>query len=182
MTQSKRLDLLIEVLADMKEAGHKVKLLLVGKMLPGCQVLRWIEDHGMDGDVMVTGYVDTRTFNEYLGVPDLFAALRYPSAGETSASVIKMMGSGKPVLLSDYYAFSEFPDDCCMKVKPGDGEREEMKRRLTWAMRNRDEMKRMGENAREYVLSCHDIRNSANGTAQGLSPLNPRPHPGGHKG
>jgi glycosyltransferase involved in cell wall biosynthesis len=161
MTQSKRLDLLIEVLADMKEAGHKVKLLLVGKMLPGCQVLRWIEDHGMDGDVMVTGYVDTRTFNEYLGVPDLFAALRYPSAGETSASVIKMMGSGKPVLLSDYYAFSEFPDDCCMKVKPGDGEREEMKRRLTWAMRNRDEMKRMGENAREYVLSCHDIRNSA---------------------
>ena len=161
MTSSKRINVLLEALASVREAGHNIKLLLVGKMLPGCQVLQSIEECGLDEEVLVTGYVDTRTFTEYLAVPDIFVALRYPSAGETSASVIKMMGTGKPVLLSDHYAFSEFPDDCCMKVTPGDNEKEELERLLVWSKENPEKVRQVGENARAYVTTHHDIQNSA---------------------
>ena len=161
MTSSKRIDVLLEALTSVRDAGYNVKLLLVGKMLPGCKVLQWIEECGLDEEVLVTGYVDTRTFLEYLNVPDIFVALRYPSAGETSASVIKMMGTGKPVVLSDHYAFSEFPDDCCMKIAPGHNEKEELERLLVWSLENPDEVHRIGEKARRYVTTYHDIQNSA---------------------
>ena len=47
--------------------------------------------------------------------------LRYPSAGETSGTLIRALEAGKPVAVSDYAQFAEFPDDCVVKI-PFDGE------------------------------------------------------------
>ncbi len=161
MTSNKRLDSLLRVIAGLRREGHNVKLLLVGKILPGCEAPRWIEELGLDDSVLVTGFVDNRTFREYLNIPDIFVALRHPSAGETSGSVIRMMGSGTPVIVSDHYAFSEFPDDCCGKVVTGDGEEEELKRMLTYYIDNPDERRELGARSRRYILTHHDIQNSA---------------------
>lgn len=161
ITASKRIEVLLGVLAWMKAEGYPVKLLLVGKLLPGCDALRNIEELGLEDEVIVTGFVDPRTFREYLNVPDVFVALRHPSAGETSGSVIKMMGTGKPVVLSDNYAFSELPDGCCAKITPGEGEAEELKEKLVFFCENPGELLAMGDNARRYVMTHHDIQNSA---------------------
>jgi glycosyltransferase involved in cell wall biosynthesis len=161
MTSSKRIDCLLRVLARIKGRGHKVKLLLVGKIMPGCEAARWIEELGLDEDVVFTGFVDTRTFREYLNVPDIFVALRHPSAGETSGSVVKMMGAGRPVMVSDQYAFREFPDDCCVKITTGEREEEELEERLIHYIENPEERLRMGELSRQYILLNHDIQRSA---------------------
>ncbi|MBN2169479.1 MAG: glycosyltransferase family 4 protein [Actinobacteria bacterium] len=161
ITASKRIDVLLEAVARLKKDGHRVKLLLVGKRFAGCEPLRWIEELGLQEEVIVTGFVDTRTFREYLTIPDVFVALRYPSAGETSGSVIKTMGAGKPVILSDSYAFSEFPDDCCLKITPGGDEAEKLYERLAYLIDNRDERLEIGNNARRYIQTHHDIQNSA---------------------
>jgi glycosyltransferase involved in cell wall biosynthesis len=108
-----------------------------------------------------TGFVDTRTFREYLNVPDIFVALRHPSAGETSGSVVKMMGAGRPVMVSDQYAFREFPDDCCVKITTGEREEEELEERLIHYIENPEERLRMGELSRQYILLNHDIQRSA---------------------
>lgn len=161
ITDSKKIDVLLRALAWMRDNGYSVKLLLVGKLLPGCEVLRWIEELGLEDRVIVTGFVDTRTFREYLNAPDAFVALRNPSAGETSGSVIKMMGTGMPIFLSDHYAFSEFPDDCCKKITPGETEEEELKKGLVAFAEDPDMALSVGENAKEYVLAHHDIHDSA---------------------
>jgi glycosyltransferase involved in cell wall biosynthesis len=161
MTSSKRIDSLLRVIAGLRAEGYNVKLLLVGKILPGCEAPRWIEDLGLDDAVLVTGFVDTRTFCEYLNIPDMFVALRHPSAGETSASVIKMMGSGRPVIVSDHYALSEFPDDCCIKVTTGEGEEEHLRSKLAYYIENSVERRALGARSRQYILTHHDIQNSA---------------------
>lgn len=161
ITDNKRTDVLLHALAGLKEQGLRARLLMVGKALPGCEVLRHVEELGLTEEVIVTGFVDTRTFREYLNVPDVFVALRYPSAGETSGSVIKMMGTGKPVILSDHYAFSEFPDDCCVKITPGPGELQALEHRLKKFMEDPGEMQALGRNARKHVAVNHDIQNSA---------------------
>ena len=48
--------------------------------------------------------------------------LRYPSAGETSGTLIRAFEAGKPVAVSDYAQFAEFPDDCVVKIPFGDRE------------------------------------------------------------
>jgi glycosyltransferase involved in cell wall biosynthesis len=161
MTASKRIDVLLRAIAWIKGQGYNIKLLLVGKMLPGCEAPRWIEELGLEENVLVTGFVDTRTFREYLNLPDIFVALRHPSAGETSGSVIKMMGTGNPVMVSDQFAFSEFPDDCCIKVTPGDAEEEELREKLFYYMENPDERLALGARSRHHILTRHDIQNSA---------------------
>ena len=160
MTAHKRIDALLRVVARLRGLGYRIKVLLVGKILPDCEAPRWIEELGLDDAVVVTGFVDVRTFREYLNVPDAFVALRHPSAGETSASVIKMMGAGKPVLVSDHYAFREFPGDACVKI-PVDNEEEHLAERLVYLMENRDERLALGQRSRSYILSNHDIQKSA---------------------
>jgi glycosyltransferase involved in cell wall biosynthesis len=166
ITSSKRIDVLLHVLASMKKLGYPVKLLLVGKLLPGCEVERWIEELGLGEQVIVTGFVDTRTFREYLNIPDIFVALRYPSAGETSGSVIKMMGAGRPVILSDHYAFSEFPDDCCVKISTDGTEAEELLEKLAYYADNPDERLALAERSRDYILAHHDIQDAAKSYVQ----------------
>lgn len=161
ITASKRIDAVLNVLASLKAEGYPVKLLLVGKLLPGCEALRSIEELGLGQDVIVTGFVDTRTFREYLTVPDAFIALRHPSAGETSGSVIKMMGTGKPIILSDHHAFSEMPDNCCLKVSTGEYEEQELREKLLILVDDPDLCSRIGENARRNVMVNNDIQSSA---------------------
>lgn len=161
MTASKRIDVLLRTLARIKAAGHPAKLLLVGKMLPSCEAPRWIEDLNLEEDVVQTGYVDTHTFREYMNIPDIVVALRYPSAGETSGSVIKTMGAGKPVVLTDHFAFSEFPDDCCIKVSAGESEEDELAGKITWYIEHPEERMSLGERSRRYILAHHDIQDSA---------------------
>ena len=53
---------------------------------------------------------------------DRLVNLRYPSAGETSGTLIRAFEAGKPVAVSDYAQFAEFPDDCVVKIPFGDRE------------------------------------------------------------
>ncbi|CAG0956681.1 D-inositol 3-phosphate glycosyltransferase [Anaerolineae bacterium] len=47
---------------------------------------------------------------------DVGINLRYPTAGETSASLSTFLGMGKPTLVSAVSSFLEYPDSCCPKV------------------------------------------------------------------
>lgn len=161
MTSSKRIDVLLGLVARIKDAGFRVKLLLVGELMSGCNALQLIEDNGLEGEVLATGFVDVPTFWEYLRVPDACVALRYPSAGETSGSVVKMMGCGCTVALSDYQAFSEFPDDCCVKIPTGEDEADELADKLVFLIENPDECKAIGGRARKHIYQKHNITASA---------------------
>lgn len=166
MTSSKRIHVILEAVSRMKDAGYPVKLLLVGEQMAGCDAQSISEGLDLEEDVVFTGFVDTLTFWEYIKVPDVCVALRFPSAGETSGSVIKMMGSGRVVALSDHQAFSEFPDDCCVKIPVGDGETEELTRRLVSLMEDPRERARVGARARRHIESRHDINASARSYAE----------------
>ena len=52
--------------------------------------------------------------------------LRYPPAGETSGIGIRLMGIGKPVLLTEGLECSRFPEDACVRIAAGAAERESL--------------------------------------------------------
>lgn len=53
---------------------------------------------------------------------DVGLNLRFPTSGETSATLCGLLGMGKPVVISDCGAFSELPDDCVIKIGVDDQE------------------------------------------------------------
>jgi glycosyltransferase involved in cell wall biosynthesis len=109
LTSAKRAEVVLEAFHRVHDP--KLKLLIVGEPAPNIDVA------ALRGDrIVTTGYVADEDFPSYYAAADRFVNLRYPSAGETSGTLIRAFDAGKPVAVSDYAQFAELPDDCVFKV------------------------------------------------------------------
>lgn len=118
LTSAKRAEVVLETFRAANDP--KLKLLIVGEPAPNIDVAS-LEGEG----IVLTGYVADEDFPGYYVAADRFVNLRYPSAGETSGTLIRAFDAGKPVAVSDYAQFAELPDDVVFKV-PFDRERERL--------------------------------------------------------
>ena len=117
LTSAKRAEVVLEAFRIAREREPRLALLIVGEPAPNID-LNTLQREG----IVTTGYVADDDFPAYYAVADRFVNLRYPSAGETSGTLIRALDAGKPVAVSDYAQFAELPDDCVVKIPLGDGE------------------------------------------------------------
>ena len=115
LTSAKRADVVLEAFAKARQR-RRLRLLVVGEPAPDIDVAAFARD-----GVTFTGFVPDEEFPTYFAAVDCLVNLRYPSAGETSGTLIRALAAGKPVAVSDYAQFAELPDDCVVKI-PFDGE------------------------------------------------------------
>lgn len=67
--------------------------------------------------VIKTGFTELSEFNSFICHADLIVNLRYPSLGETSAAMLRILQLGKPCITNNGGWFSEIPDDVVRKVE-----------------------------------------------------------------
>lgn len=121
VTSAKRAEVVLESFRAARRQNPDLALLIVGEASPN------IDPHSLAGDgIVVTGYVPDEEFSSYYAVADRFVNLRYPTAGETSGTLIRAFDAGKPVAVSNYAQFAEFPDSCAFKVPLGGDEVEKL--------------------------------------------------------
>ncbi len=122
VTETKRpyatLDAFKKLLAERPDAF----LLFVGSVMVPTNVDfdAEIKKRGLEGRVKITGYVDVPTFNEYLLLSDVCVTLRFPSQGETSGALLRMLVHGKPSIVTAIGSFDDFPDDTVHKLPTPD--------------------------------------------------------------
>jgi len=129
-------------------------LLLVGKDL--MDVGNLIATLGLAQSVILTGFVPSADVIKFLAIADFCVNLRYPTAGETGASVLRIMAAKKSVIVSDVGWFSEIPDDCCLKVSVDSDEEDLLLAYMGALAANAGMCKVIGENARRWVECAHD--------------------------
>jgi hypothetical protein len=127
-----------------------------------------VRDMGLDGLVRITGPVSLEAFCGLIDATDICLQLRYPSAGEMSAALLRTLGKGKPVLVSNYEQFAEIPDDCCLKVDLGPAEVPMIEAYLHLLARDEGLRRRIGENARRYVQRHNTIEQTVQGYLEAL--------------
>jgi len=121
LTSAKRAEVVLEAFRIARAKDPRLALLIVGEPAPNVDV------EALRGDgIVMTGYVADDDFPRYYAIADRFVNLRYPSAGETSGTLIRALDAGKPVAVSDYAQFAELPDDVVFKVPLGAGEVERL--------------------------------------------------------
>jgi hypothetical protein len=81
--------------------------------------------------------------------------------GESSGSLIRMMGYGKPTLITDHGSYAEFPDYCAIKVSPDIDEKEMIKRSVTALALDEDFRLSLGREAQKYIDENCDIKKCA---------------------
>jgi len=150
----KRIDRLLSAWATLAREFPQARCLLVGEPDPALGLEEMLAQPGVDR-VAVTGYVEAAAFRRYIAACDIAVNLRYPSAGETSGAVVRLLASGKAVLVSNIGAFAEWPDSVCLKVDVGPDETGMLLFYLRRLLAEPRLCRELGENARCYVLSHH---------------------------
>lgn len=166
---AKRIELALRAVAAL---GRKDFLyLLVGEV--GESFQRDLRRRGLGESVRATGYVDWKTFNDYCHLIDVGIDLRYPTMGESSASVCRMLGAGKPCVVSNLGWFAELPDDCVVKLDVGADETN-LVRCLSDLIADQSFRCTMGENARRYIREQHGVERTAAEYVKFLGDVNRR--------
>jgi glycosyltransferase involved in cell wall biosynthesis len=150
--------------------------LLVGSRSPHYDPTRQVEMLELTHRVKTTGYVSSADLPYYLAASDVCLNLRWPTAGETSASLLRIMGAGVPVLVSRTGSFEELPDDAAGKVDVGDIEEELLLAYLLLLARQPDVREAMSRAARRYVAEHHTLEGAASGYLEFLSALDGKQH------
>ena len=167
----KRMEAALRAFRRFREAEPDALYLLVGSVSPSYDLDAVIRRLDLRHAVHATGYVSAAQFALCVAASDLCLNLRWPTAGETSASLLRLLGAGRPTLVTATGAFEELPDDVCAKVDVGPAEREQI-----WAYAKLIHAApgiaaRLGANARHFVAHTHSLERAARGYLDFLAEL-----------
>ena len=101
------------------------------------------------------------TLRPLLMACDVLVSLRWPTMGETSASVIRALAAGRPTIVSDVGWFSELPDSVVAKVPVGPHEVETLAAYLDALAADPALRARMGHAAAQYARREYDLNRVA---------------------
>ena len=128
-----------------------VKMILVGEPHPDFPLEDMIRSMGLSANVRLLGFTPIDDFVGYLAASDIVLNLRYPTVGESSGTLLRSLGLGKAVLVSEIGSFQEFADDICLKVPVGAGEEDLIFEYLNLLVSRPEVREALGNRAREYV-------------------------------
>jgi len=149
----KRLDLLLQGVRVLRRQHPHTKLVILGGAHFGAKTRGLLEDPGLAGAVLVPGWTSPQVYREFIALADVVVDVRYPSGGETSASLMRALAAGKALVVSAQGTFLELPDSCAIKVPVRDGEEKELAETLATLSENPDRVAGMGQASREYAVT-----------------------------
>jgi len=153
-------------LANVLRAFHRARggaavALLVAGDFASADLSRSLQPLLEADGVRRIGYTPERDFWRHAAAVDACVNLRYPAAGETSGITVRLMGIGKPVLMSDGCETGRFPDLTCLRVDGGEWEEEMLAEYMVWLARFPGDARAIGERAAAHIREFHAAGNVA---------------------
>jgi glycosyltransferase involved in cell wall biosynthesis len=161
VTPPKQIEFTLRALARCQNEIPDFEFIIVGEVSPAVPIEDLLKELGMQDRVKVTGFVDFNIFHHYIEASDIIVSLRYPSAGETSAALMRAMGMGRANIVFNYASYGDYPGNTVYKI-PLDTERNSFLiaaiKRLAKDSAYREQLAR---NARRHLLESHRIEDVA---------------------
>lgn len=173
----KRMPAVFRALRRLADELPQVQLLIVGGDSPQYDVPRLARFAGVERQVRRLGYVPDAALPALFAAADVCVNLRYPTAGETSAAVLRLMSAGLPTIVTDTGAFADLPDDAVLKVPPNGDEGEVLVTYLRALATDAALRAAVGANARAFVARAHTMRRAAEGFLDVIAEATGRPLP-----
>jgi len=169
INKNKRYESVLSALSEIKE--FRFKYLIAGKDR-GRILDNYLQ--GSEPYIIKCGHLPIEKLEEVIHASDICINLRYPTMGESSGSLLRMMGYAKPTLITDYGSYSEFPDYCAVKISPDIDEKEMIKRSVTALALDEDFRFSLGREAKKYVEEECSIKKCAREYAEFIKSLHKR--------
>ena len=119
--------------------------------------------HGLEPVTRWLGRVAAEEFETLLIAADLCVNLRWPTGGETSGSLLRMLAAGRATLVTATGSFAEVPPDACITVPLGPDEETTIVRAIVRAGHERAWPDQIGARARAFVAEKHSFAQAVAG-------------------
>lgn len=167
----KRTDQILRALRILRRAGINAHHIVVGSISANVPHERMILRTNTQDAVHITGYVAADVFNAYVDVADVCINLRHPTAGETSASLLRLLAAGKATFITASGSFLEIPRHAAIHVPLDAHEVDFLAAALFLCYQQRKFTAQVRQNARDFVQAHHTLAQSAAAYMQVLSQL-----------
>lgn len=127
------------------------KLILVGEPHPELPLQSMIQSLDLAPHVRLLGYQPIEEFVGYLAACDIVLNLRYPTVGENSGTLMRALGLGKAVIVSEVGSFCELPSEICLKAPVDQSEEDHLFEYLNLLVSRPEARRELGERARAWV-------------------------------
>jgi glycosyltransferase involved in cell wall biosynthesis len=171
LTPEKGLEQILTGIAAATRAGVPVRLVLVGEGKGMDQIRAAAAAAGVGGQVSATGWVDPESFPAIPAAADLGVVLRTPTAGETSAAVLRFLAAGTPVAVGASRQFLEWPEEATPRLTPGPSAPAELARLLAAARKGGKAWEKRRKAARAAYETNHRPADAADAIIEFLSSL-----------
>lgn len=160
-TSAKRILPTLDALAMLKKQYSNFLYILVGEVEKEIAIQKELEARNLTENVVVTGFASLEDFKLYMGACDFCFNLRYPTQGESSASLHRMLGMGKPAVVTDIGTFADYPDDVVIKVRYDDNEVDDIYHAISILLKDKNELKKRSEKAWHFAKNYCDLEKNA---------------------
>lgn len=154
VTPEKRISWVLNVVKELAYFYNNIRYVIVGEVASHYDVADEIRARNLQEIVQITGRTSRQEFHRWMSRADIVINLRYPSAREMSATLLRAMASGKPVLMSRLLHLQEIPDDAVIRVRP-DHEQADIFHNLWQLIESKSLREKIGRKAAEYIQSHH---------------------------
>ncbi|MEM9558575.1 MAG: glycosyltransferase family 4 protein [Acidobacteriota bacterium] len=158
-TPIKRTPIAIEALARPELAS--AHLMIAGEVSPALDLEAQAAELGVADRVHLLGYLPFDELQAAIAASDVCLNLRYPTAGETSASLLRILAVGRPAVVSDHAQMADLPSAGLIHVPLGDDEVEALVERLTPLLAEPAELVALGIAARRFIARHHRVDDAA---------------------
>ena len=160
ITPEKQIATVLGALERLHRAGQKTHYFLVGATVSHYDVVEDARSRGLADFVHVTGRVDDERFWLHAFAADLCLNLRYPSAGETSATLIGLLARGRAVVVTREAIGFDLPDDVALRASL-DGAEDGLYCDLSDWLDAPARLRRLERRAFDFASSEHSIASMA---------------------
>ena len=156
LRESKRLDTVLTVFERLVRQGLPVHLLVQGEFV-GEDLQRALAFRLDRPWITRRGYLSEDEWWMQAHVLDAAINLRWPLAGESSGIATRLMGIGRPVILTRSEETAELPEVAALRVDPGLPEREQLEHFVAWLTLNEPARRSIGRHAAIHTRQFHSL-------------------------
>jgi glycosyltransferase involved in cell wall biosynthesis len=154
LTPEKRIDTLARAAARARALGSRLRLLLVGPLPDPAALWARLGELGLRDVAILTGRVPLEELPLYIEACDVVVHLRYPSARETSAALLRVLAQGRATVISDLEHLDEIPRDAVLRADASDEEGGVL-RAIVALAGSRGARERLGRKAADFTSRAH---------------------------
>ena len=124
LTREKRIETVARAVARAAAALPQLRLLLAGPVPDRTALDAMLERVGVRERTVVTGRLPLAQLPAHMAAADVVAHLRWPTARETSAALLRVLAQGRPAIVPDLDNLDEVPAEAVVKIDVADEEGE----------------------------------------------------------